>query len=84
MAEEQAAQQEALRQTILRQILMPDARERLGRLRVARPEYANQIEQQLIMLAQSGRLQQKIDDPTLKQLLARIMPKKKDIKIERR
>ena len=84
LAEEQYAREEAMRQTILRQILMPDARERLGRLRTARPDFANQVEHQLIMLAQSGRLQKKIDDKTLKQILVRIMPKKKEIKIERR
>ncbi len=77
-------QQMAQRQTILRQILTPEARERLGRIELAYPELADSIENQLIALAQSGRVQRAIDDSTLKQILERVMPKKRDIKIERR
>ncbi len=77
-------QQMAQRQTILRQILTPEARERLGRIELAYPELADSIENQLIALAQSGRVQRAIDDTTLKQILERVMPKKRDIKIERR
>jgi DNA-binding TFAR19-related protein (PDSD5 family) len=36
------------------------------------------------MLVQSGRITDKIDDYTLRQLLRRIMPAKREIKIERR
>jgi programmed cell death protein 5 len=43
-----------------------------------------QIENQLIMLAQSGRLQEKITDAQLRELLQKIMPKKRDINIKRR
>ena len=77
-------QQMAQRQTILRQILTPEARERLGRIELAYPELADSIENQLIALAQSGRVQRAIDDMTLKQILERVMPKKREIKIERR
>jgi len=74
----------AQRQTILRQILTPEARERLGRIELAYPDLADSIESQLIALAQSGRVQRAIDDATLKQILERVMPKRRDIKIERR
>lgn len=74
----------AQRQTILRQILSPEARERLGRIELAYPELTESIENQLIALAQSGRVQRVIDDATLKQILERVMPKKREIKIERR
>lgn len=77
-------QQQAQKQTILRQILTPEARERLGRVELAYPELADSIENQLIALAQSGRVQRAIDDATLKQILERVMPKKREIKIERR
>ncbi|MEM4264427.1 MAG: DNA-binding protein [Thermoplasmata archaeon] len=84
LREEQARQLEAQKQSVLRQILTPEARSRLSNLKMARPELAEAVENQLILLAQSGRIQQQIDDDTLKQLLQRIVPKKREIKIERR
>ena len=74
---------EAQKQMLLRRMLTPEAKERLGRLRIARPELAANIEQQLLALSQSGRIRGKIDDYTFKQLLAKIMPKRRDIKITR-
>ena len=85
--EEQEAQQEELdeqKKVVMRAILTSQARERLGRIRVARPDVAESIENQLIMLAQSGRLKSKINDEQLVMLLSKIMPKKKDISIKRR
>ncbi|MDG6219587.1 MAG: DNA-binding protein [Candidatus Thermoplasmatota archaeon] len=81
-AEEQ--QFEEQKKTILRSILTTEARERLTNIKLARPAVGEQIENQLIMLAQSGRLQQKITDAILRELLAKIMPKKRDINIKRR
>ena len=85
--EEQDAQKKELeerRRMILRSILTTQAKERLGRIKVARPEMAEEIENQLIMLAQGGRLKNKINDEQLRMLLSKIIPKKRDIKIERR
>jgi len=82
--EQQEAQVQAQRELILRQILTPEARERLGRIQLAYPEITENIENQLIALAQSGRVNRVIDDTTLQDILRRIMPKKRDIKIERR
>ena len=85
--EEQDAQKKELeerRRKILRSILTTQAKERLGRIKVARPEMAEEIENQLIMLAQGGRLKNKINDEQLRMLLSKIIPKKRDIKIERR
>jgi len=69
---------------ILRAILTDDARERLGRIKAARPEMAENLENQLIMLAQSGRLKNKINDEQLREVLSKILPKKRDITIRRR
>ena len=82
--EEVAAQAQAQRQTILRQILRPEARERLGRITLAYPDLAQDIENRLIALAQSGRINKAIDDASLRQILRAIIPKKREINIERR
>ena len=72
------------RTEILRRILTPEARERLARIRLAKPDVASAVEQQLIALAASGRIQRAIDDATLRALLERIAPEKREIKITRR
>ena len=82
--EEQQKEFEEQKKAILRGILTPKARERLGAIKVARPEIVESIENQLIMLAQSGRLKNKINDEQLRMLLSKIIPKKRDIKIKRR
>ena len=82
--ETQQKEFEEQKNMILRSILMDDARERLGRIKAARPELAENLENQLIMLAQSGRLKNKINDEQLRDLLSKILPKKRDITIRRR
>ncbi|MDD1673594.1 MAG: DNA-binding protein [Methanomicrobiales archaeon] len=81
---EQRRRQESQIQQILMQILEPEARERLNNIRLTRPDFAKAIEQQLVMLAQSGRLKQRITDAQLKELLKQITPAKKDWNIRRR
>ena len=82
--EEQAAQVEAQRQAVLRKILTPEARERMGRVSLAYPDIARGVENQLIALVQAGRIQSVIDDASLREILRKVMPKKREIKIERR
>jgi len=85
--EQQESQQKEIeekRKQILRVILTTKARERLGNIKVARPDVAEAVENQLILLAQSGRLKNKINDEQLRELLSQILPKKRDIKIRRR
>jgi len=76
--------EEKKRKAILRSILTPKAKERLGNIKIARPEMAESIENQLIALAQSGRLKNEINDEQLRMLLSEMIPKKRDIKITRR
>jgi programmed cell death protein 5 len=82
--EEKARQFEMQKQSILRQILTPEARDRLNNIKLASPEQANMVEMQLIQLAQSGRLQTMITDSMLRDILQKIMPQQREIKIERR
>lgn len=78
------AEANAQKEVVLRAILEPEARERLTRVRMARPDVAESLENQLLVLYQQGRVQRRIDDETLRQLLARVTPKSRETTIERR
>ncbi len=86
MAEQQVAQEEAIRAqraAVLRQILSPEARDRLNNLRMVKPEFAEQLENELIRLAQAKRLPEvPISDKTLKTMLAQVQSRKRDTKIQ--
>jgi programmed cell death protein 5 len=71
-------------QMVLMQILEPDARERLNTIKLTKPEFAGAVEQQLVALAQSGRLRSKITDSQFKELLRQIAPTKRDYSITRK
>jgi programmed cell death protein 5 len=77
-------QAERKKKALLRQVLDSEARQRLERIRMARPQKAERIEQQLIQLAASGRLNEKLTDDQLKQILAKSQSDDRDINITRR
>ena len=88
MAEEQkqvqAQQQlEGQKQALLRRILTPEARSRLTNLNMVKPEFTEQLELQLIQLAQQGRINLPITDEQLKELLVRLQSGRRDYKIRR-
>lgn len=80
--EEQKQLEEARRQEILRKILTPEARERLTNLRMVRPELVEQLEIQLIQLAQMGRVPVPVTDEILKEILMRLFQQQKQIKVK--
>ncbi|HDR46399.1 DNA-binding protein [Methanofollis tationis] len=82
--EQQRKRAESELQLALMQILEPEARERLNTIKLTKPEFARAIEQQLVQLAHSGRIRQKITDEQLKALLLQIAPQKKEFRITRK
>lgn len=80
----QQEQAEAQKKALLRQYLDDEARKRLNTLKMSRPEFAEQVENQLVGLAQSGRIQGQIDDAKMKELLRELKPDSKDFNIRRR
>ncbi|MEM4971397.1 MAG: DNA-binding protein [Sulfolobales archaeon] len=79
---EREAAEEALRQELLRRILTPEARERLANLRLVRPELVKSLEDQLIVLAQSGRIKIPITDEELKTILQNLFERtRREIRI---
>jgi programmed cell death protein 5 len=79
-----AEAENATMERILQQILEPEARERLTRIRMSRPELAEAVSKQLVTLAQQGRLGRRLTDEDLRTLLARIPGQDRDIKITRK
>ena len=76
-------QVEVQKQAILKRILTMEARQRLTNIKMVKPEFADQLEVQLIQLAQSGRVKLPISDEQLKEALVRLQSQRKDIKIRR-
>ncbi|EGO51583.1 hypothetical protein NEUTE1DRAFT_132481 [Neurospora tetrasperma FGSC 2508] len=80
--QEASRQQEAeARKAMLNQILMPEAADRLGRIRLVKEERATDIENRLMMLAQTGQLRSKVTEEQLKELLNAVADNKEAEKI---
>ncbi|MFC4987653.1 MULTISPECIES: DNA-binding protein [Saliphagus] len=85
-AQREAAQQqaEAQKKALLRQYLSDDARKRLNTVKMSKPDFGEKVEQQVVALAQSGRIQGKIDDEKMRQILNELKPEEKSFDIRRR
>jgi programmed cell death protein 5 len=84
LAEDQSQSQQQVevekqKQTLLRQIMTPEARERLARIRLVKPEFVEQLEFQLIQAAQTGRMKLPITDEHLKELLTKLQTQQRGI-----
>ncbi|MGQ4874421.1 MAG: DNA-binding protein [Promethearchaeia archaeon] len=84
--EEQQKAYEQQKYLIMRQILSTEARQRLENIRLVRPQFAEQVELQLIQLFQMGRLRgaTPLSDRAFKELLKQISAAgpKKEFKIK--
>lgn len=80
--EEQLKQQVAQLEVMVKQAFTKEALERYGNIKTAYPETAVQLLVVLAQALQAGQLTT-IDDNTLKEVLKKITPEKKDIKIKR-
>ena len=80
--EEQRRVEEAKRQEMLRRILTPEARQRLANLKIIKPDLVENLEQQLIQIAASGRVRLPITDKELKRILAQLASSRREIKIK--
>jgi len=79
--EQQIEEREAKKENVLRQILTPEARSRLTNIRMVRPQFAEQLEMQLIELASSGKLKEQVTDEQLRVLLAQIQGRERERKV---
>ncbi|MHA1338917.1 MAG: DNA-binding protein [Promethearchaeota archaeon] len=83
--EQQRQIYEQQKRIIMQYILDSDARLRLGNIRLARPQFAESIELELIQLYQQGILQRKfklpLSDEQFKGILQKIQKEKRSTKI---
>ena len=79
----QARQMEEMKRQALAKILDKEAFERLARVRIANPQIAAQVELYLLQLFQSGKLNERISDSKLREVLS-VLSEKKEITIKRR
>jgi programmed cell death protein 5 len=89
MSDEQRSAQmqqqlEAQKENLLRSILSPEARQRLTNLKMVKPEFTEQLELQLIQLAQQGKISTPLADEQLRQILVQLQSRKREPTIRRK
>jgi len=82
---ESRAEQEyqAQKEALLKQILSPEARQRLANIKMIKPDFTDQLELQLIQLAQAGKIGIPVSDAQLKQILIQLQSRKREPTIRR-
>jgi len=71
-AAQAAADEEETLRTVMTQILDPQARERLSRIQLVRPERARGLQELLVRMARSGQLRGRVTDEQLLSLLDQV------------
>ncbi|MBU5688932.1 MAG: DNA-binding protein [Candidatus Aenigmarchaeota archaeon] len=67
---------ERIKKIVLSRILTKDANERLARLKLVKPDLANQLELYLVQLYQAGQIKSIINDEQIKNILSQITEKR--------
>ena len=80
---EQRQASQVQKQSLLREILTSEARQRLNRIKLVKPDFIAQLELQLIQIAQTGRVRLPINDEQLKQMLIQLQSGKRETKFRR-
>jgi len=83
-AEARQQQADAQRKAVLRQYLTDGARKRLNSVKMSKPDFGDRVEQQVVALAQSGRINDRIDEDQMKELLRELQPDDDGFNIRRR
>ena len=76
MNSEDQQKTEQLKKMVMKNILTKEAMERLGRIRLVKPELASQLELYLVQLYQSGKIKTVISEDQLKMILETLSAKK--------
>jgi programmed cell death protein 5 len=74
---------DAQKEALLKQILSTEARQRLTNLKMVKREFTEQLELQIIQLAQMGKIPIPLSDAQLKQILIQLQSRKRETKITR-
>ncbi|MFC6615613.1 DNA-binding protein [Halopenitus salinus] len=75
---------EAQQEAVLKQHLTDGARQRLNAVEMSKPDFAARVKKQVAALAQSGRVQGRIDEDQMKELLRELQPDQKSFDIRHR
>ena len=78
--DEKKRREEAERAALLRQFLTPEARQRLKNVALVKPDLAKKVETIIIQLGIEGRLDHRLTDDEVKEILYRLQ-RKKDYRI---
>jgi programmed cell death protein 5 len=76
--ERQKKEAEQKKEALLKQNLTDEARRRLNTVQMAKPEFGEQVEQQIVALIQSGRIQEELDEDMMKQILQKLNEEEND------
>jgi programmed cell death protein 5 len=74
---EELKKMEEMKKVILKKILSKGAAERLARVKLVKPELANEIELYLIQLYQAGKINEEISEEQIKLILERLSGRKR-------